>query len=79
MVDKREVMTFRYVNWEGKERDVRIIPVALTWLDEPGYGYKAGWFIIGHDLDRNMEERHFRFDGRISFPEKVETRVPVRV
>lgn len=45
---------FTYTNYKGEvaERTVRF--QALEYLASPGFGYGAGWFLTGYDLDRKM-------------------------
>lgn len=44
---------FRYLNHRGEltERHIRVD--ALEFLFRPGYGYQPGWFLSGHDLDKD--------------------------
>lgn len=48
-------VTFTYINHRGEEALRTVRPVSVSYLTEPGYGYAPGWFLIGHDLDKQAE------------------------
>lgn len=51
------MMVFEYRNHRGEVKERRVVPVALDYLLEPGYGYDSGWFLTAYDHtgDRNGE------------------------
>ena len=46
-------LTFRYKSHRGEISERRVIPDALEFILDPGYDYQTGWFLSGHDLDKN--------------------------
>lgn len=58
---------FFYTNYKGETRLRRVANPKLIYLRDPGFGYQAGWFLHGHDLDKN-EMRSFALT-HIRFPE----------
>jgi len=56
-------MRFQYKNYK-EETDIRdVVPLALEFHRNPGFGYKPGVFLRAYDNDRKAE-RTFRIDER---------------
>lgn len=53
-----QAITFEYTNWEGKVSTRHVEVDRLVWLDDPGFGYEPGVFLIGRDMDK--EGKPFR-------------------
>lgn len=51
---------FIYRNHRGETNVRRVTPEKIVYLTEPGYGYTAGWFLVGYDHDRSAN-RSFEF------------------
>lgn len=62
-------VAFDYLNHKGETRRRRITPDAIEFLAAPSFGYQPGWFLSGHDLDKNAR-RSFKLD-RIVFDENM--------
>lgn len=54
-------VTFEYTNHRGETKLRNVAIDRINWLDEPGFGYTAGWFATGTDLDRGVV-RSFKLD-----------------
>jgi hypothetical protein len=75
----RSITTFQYTNWRGETEVRRVVPGRIVWLDDPGYGYKAGWFLIAWDMQRKGF-RQFSLDpSRMKPTEKDGERVGLSV
>jgi hypothetical protein len=68
-----EYFEFEYKNYEGKVamRKVRKAGALLCLIKEPGYGYEPGFFLVGHDLDKDAI-RSFALTNMIGSPLKVQ-------
>lgn len=57
---------FTYKNHRGEIALRTIVPDSLEYLSEgnPDFGYPPGWFLSGHDLDKNAR-RSFYLDNII--------------
>lgn len=59
----RRTCEFAYTNWQGETERRRVVPDRVVWMDDPGFGYKAGWFLIAWDMQREAL-RQFVFDPK---------------
>lgn len=57
-----QTAVFEYTNHRGDVGNRTVMVDRIVWMDDPGYGYEPGWFVIGVDLDRK-EQRQFRLGG----------------
>lgn len=72
----RPLAEFQYTNWRGETEFRRVVPDRIVWMDEPDYGYKAGWFLIAWDLKRDAM-RQFSLDPERMRPFDTGMRNPV--
>jgi hypothetical protein len=63
----RPLAVFEYTNWRHETELRRVVPDRIVWLDDPGYGYKPGWFLIAWDLKKKAM-RQFLFDPAVMRP-----------
>lgn len=47
---------FIYTNHRGETRRRFVKPLALEWITKPGFGYEAGWFLRGIDVERTDQQ-----------------------
>lgn len=52
---------FAYKNHRGEISERVVDAVEIRFLENPGFGYEPGWFLIGKPEDRS-ELRQFRLD-----------------
>lgn len=45
---------FYYTNHRGERRRREAILQTFEWLADPGYGYPAGWFWTGLDVEKGL-------------------------
>lgn len=48
-----EFHQFNYKNHRGEIGLRTVIIDRIEWLPRPGYSYQPGWFLSGHDVDKN--------------------------
>jgi hypothetical protein len=56
-------MKFKYTNYKGETEEREVTPIALEWMEKPGFDYQPGVFLRALDHSRNAE-RSFRLDER---------------
>lgn len=44
---------FKYLNHRGEVAERHVEIASIDFVNNPGYNYQPGWFISGHDLDKN--------------------------
>lgn len=47
------MITFYYKNHRGEVAERRVEVDSLEFVTNPGFGYQPGWFLSGHDLDKD--------------------------
>lgn len=47
-----QTATFEYTNHRGEVAVRTVMVERISWIDEPDFGYKPGWFATGLCLDR---------------------------
>lgn len=62
---KPQVLSFEYINWEGKKGVRKVLPIKI-WFGKTKWHPKEGWFLKALDLDKN-EERDFALKDIIKF------------
>jgi len=71
------MITFLYTNHKGETRPRRLEPDSLEFLFSPGFGYQPGWFLSGHDLDKDARRSfalsHVRFEEDENAPSQMKT------
>lgn len=81
-----EPVTFQYRNHKGSFATRRVIPRALEFIPMPGCGYQPGWFLTGHDVDKqavrsfaltHISLSEFDFKLVLMFHEDLSAVVPV--
>lgn len=60
-----DVLTFDYINWEGK-RGVRNVKPIKIWYGETQFHKEKQWFLKALDIDKNAE-RDFALKDIIKF------------
>lgn len=54
----RVICTFEYTNWRNETEVRRVVPDRVSWMDEPGFGYAPGWFLVGWDLHKDAMRQY---------------------
>lgn len=57
----KHISTFLYTNYKGETEVRKVIADRVVWMDDPGFGYEPGWFLLGWCLSARAM-RQFRFD-----------------
>lgn len=65
MEKTNDILSFEYINWEGK-RGVRNVRPLKVWYGETDFHKSKQWFLKAIDVDKNVE-RDFALKDVIKF------------
>lgn len=60
-MSRRRPLRFRHVNHEGVAQDRALVAPRVEYGTSPFHPGVEGWFLVGYDMTRDMDERSFPF------------------